>query len=113
MTTYKSYKDLHSKTLENNDTIVFVAGGRKLRYHVRNSYLNSCEGNDYIFRILSIDKRPFCRRHYKYNPKPGTTFPSCNNYDYEALTKVTLALLKRCDNYVPVVLYKENGKEYI
>lgn len=104
MAEYKSYGELKGKVLKEKDTIIFR--GLKEKYIVVSAFLmydNSKVGdNDQIFRKLKIkDKAKFCKEAYGYSPigrVAGKYFPECKPSDYEALTRVTLALFKRSES---------------
>lgn len=53
--------------------------------------------NDVIFNKLKIKhKYVFASQCYGYNTESGL-FPCCNRDDYEALTKIALALFEKCE----------------
>jgi len=95
MAIYKKYSELKDKTLKKDDEVLFTLKDHTvLRYSVKREYLNNTGGlNSDIFRKLGLNKNKFCKKHYGYSPKGGN-WPQYRIYDYEAATRVVLALYK-------------------
>lgn len=108
MSTYKLSKELEGKTLSENDVLIFKTRKLELTYKVNYNHLgNICGNNDQIFNALQIvDKRKFVSDCYGYEAAERI-FPSCLDYDYDALTRVAIALFKCCEEQNT----KENVKE--
>lgn len=89
---YTSYNELKGRTLEKDDKVYFG----DLEYKVCISFLSTPRHNNRkIFEELNItDKVSFCTACYRYEADAGGDFPNCHNYDYEALTRVTLKLFE-------------------
>lgn len=71
-------------------------------YLVDGFSLSLCSGevdNDRIFDLLEIkDKKEFCKEAYGYDPLWHYGFPRPKSGDYEALTRVTIALMERSEH---------------
>lgn len=94
MATYTCYSDLIGKgLLEERDRLYFKINWRVLEYDVCDSFLNHCWwDNDEIFTELGISQKyTFCSSIYGYEVNSGS-FPSSRMKDFEALTKIALAL---------------------
>ena len=82
--------------LERGDTVTFDLG-RKVIYHVENEYLwhrvsrYRCD-NAWIFRKLGFTVSDVGAA-YGYTPAGGD-WPTCQQYDYAALTRLVLALFQ-------------------
>lgn len=91
--TRDNYKEV--KCLRRGDTIEFSNG---LEYEVRIDHLaNKAIGgsNEEIFNYLGIEgKYSFCAKYYEY-PTCSGVFPSCEDEDYPALTRVMKALFDK------------------
>jgi hypothetical protein len=100
MAVYNSYSDLVGKELQYDDNVVFMVNEIPITHKVKSSYLQPNKGSfDMIFSKLKIqDKNKFAYDAYGYTLSGGC-FPSSNEGDFEALTKIALALFKLCDNY--------------
>lgn len=102
MTVYRSYSELEGKTLEYGDKLVFQHNKVILSYDVKNGFLlYPINGeNDKIFHLLNLEKRidiiKFAKSAYGYKSESGL-FPQCLTNDYEALTRIALALFKLCE----------------
>jgi len=86
----KELKD-GKKTLKLNDK--FILAG--MPHEVRSSYLNNIENNSNakVFEVLKIkNKVSFCKKHYGYSPRRKSNFPESKECDFEALTRVAIAL---------------------
>lgn len=101
---YRSFEELNGQTLKYKDRVVFITGISKREYVVQTSlcaggglYLHDPLGEDIqIFKDLNISSvRGFANKIYGYYPDKGV-FPRTHFGDYEALTKLTLELLKKC-----------------
>ncbi|MFA6354873.1 MAG: hypothetical protein WCW65_00395 [Candidatus Paceibacterota bacterium] len=103
MAVYRSLDKLEGKILDRGDFVVFG----DIRYQVLKNclicYLND-KDNDKIFWTLGIGsyKYEVCTEHYGYEAGgshliPGQ-FPTCKENDYEALTRIAIALFKLCMN---------------
>lgn len=90
---YKSFRELNGKILRGGDNLFF----KDRVYNVRGRYLNYSGGNNAIFSDLGLgDGIDFCSEAYGYKALSGG-FPECNTDDYQALTKVALALFKKIE----------------
>lgn len=102
MAVYRSYSELEGKTLNYGDKLVFQHNKVILLYHVKDGFLiQPINGeNDKIFHLLNLEKRidiiKFANSAYGYKARSGL-FPQCLTNDYEALTRITLALFKLCE----------------
>lgn len=95
MATYTSFAELNGKTLAYDDDVIFKVSTRILRYKVASNHLriNGRIDNSLIFSRLKIKhKYSFCDKFYGYPSGRDGLFPESNGYDFEALTRVTLAL---------------------
>lgn len=101
---YSSFEELNGQTLKYKDRVVFIIEGGKYEYVVQTSlcaggglYLHNPLGNNIqIFKDLNIvPVKGFADKIYGYYPDKGA-FPRTRFGDYEALTKLTLELLKKC-----------------
>lgn len=66
-------------------------------HRVCGSYIKNLESNSNvkIFQVLKIRNRvAFCRKAYGYKPRRRSNFPESKGEDFEALTRVTLALFE-------------------
>ena len=89
MATYKCLADLHGKTLEYGDTVIF----KDITYTVQKTFL-SCSGcNDKIFQDLKISKFDIAEQAYGYCSFGGD-WPECSKDDYSALTRLVIELYK-------------------
>lgn len=87
MATYRCLADLHGKTLEYGDTVIF----KDITYTVQEEFL-SCSGyNDKIFRDLEISKSDIAEQAYGYYSFSGD-WPECKKDDYPALTRLVVKL---------------------
>ena len=96
MKTYTSAKELRGNILQRGDIVIFPTLADPLVYEVWDSYLNTDDdgrNNDSIFDYFQLDCYDFCEIFYGYYPSRGT-WPEVKNEDYEALTRVVLALLE-------------------
>lgn len=98
---YKSSKELKGKKLQQGDTLVFTLKNVVLNYDVCKSFLNSIRitsttSNDTIFTELGLDKMSFCTKAFGYPAKTGDC-PECNSNDFDALTRLAMALFKLCE----------------
>ena len=103
MAVYKNLESLSGKILEPGDQLVFLG----IRYIVvRNAFVYYLHDhkNDTIFFTLGIkDKHEFCTEYYGYEPDLRNShvefhFPLAMDHDYDALTRVAIALFKLCMN---------------
>lgn len=95
MAKYKSYKELFSNTLKEGDQLIFNKIG--LNYIVYNRFLGCLDDdNDAIFETLHLNKNSFCNAAYGYKNRHAdyNNFPESIKEDFEALTRVALALFK-------------------
>jgi hypothetical protein len=96
LTNYKIILGDKGYILNYGDYITFDIHNIKYEYIVRKTHLTGISiGSDIIFDKLYIDKYDFCERYYKYKPNPGV-FPECIYNDYEALTRLSVALFNMC-----------------
>lgn len=97
MNTFVKLSDFFDKGLHLDDNVNFYYNGETYIYVVRDSYLYHLSGdNSKIFRLLGMDeeeKRSFCRLHYGYKPGLGM-WPDYNEYDWDAATRVVIALFE-------------------
>jgi hypothetical protein len=94
---YSSYSELKSSQLDDDDVVIFNLKGLKYEYVVMKDHLCAhVYRNDIIFDKLSLNPEQFCKMYYKYSPGQGE-FPEYNHGDYEAVTRVTLELFRRCE----------------
>lgn len=87
-------KDGTLKILQLNDTIIIA----EIEYKVWSFTLSRVYARDpnKIFKVLFIeDKEKFCGKYYGYNKKPEDGFPHFHDYDFNAATRVVIALMKR------------------
>lgn len=102
MTVYRSYSELEGKTLKYGDKLVFQHNKVILSYDVKDGFLiQPINGeNDKIFDLLNFKERidiiKFANSAYGYKSRSGI-FPQCLTNDYAALTRITLALFKLCE----------------
>ena len=98
MAVYKSSEELEGKKLSYGDSIVFIIDKHTINYVVVSNHLKSKSfDNDKIFKLLFIeDKYKFAKYHYGYDVR-DEIFPQCHYGDYEALTRITIALFKMCE----------------
>lgn len=100
MAIYKTSRGLINKTLSFDDTLIFPikVDSRFISYRVNSDHLEAKSyGNDKIFELLGIkDKRAFAAECYGYESHSGL-FPYSRHEDYEALTRIAIALFKLCE----------------
>lgn len=106
MKKYRFSKELEDNTLEYGDMLVIA----NIIYFVQENHLVNLQGcyNDYVFDLLKIkNKRQFCEKHYGYKIKRDGSFPSSEPGDYEALTRVAIALMKASEEkgFLPPMVY--------
>lgn len=91
MANYKRSEDLIDKTVDFCDLVIL---GKRL-HQVMDSYLKNLDvcNNSEVFETLNLDKFTFCEEHYGYPPL-NTDFPKSKKEDYEALTRLVIALMK-------------------
>lgn len=93
-------KELNKRKILNfEDIIVFTINKEKIEYEVDANYLhNRIYSNEYIFKILKLNKIEFTETHYGYNKRRRTIndeyWPEYKNNDYEAITRVVKELYK-------------------
>jgi hypothetical protein len=115
MATYTCLEELEGCTLAVGDTVIFPGSmfvGKEIdTYTVHSTHLSHIHGaNSSIFRRLGLDKYRFCSEAYGYYVHTGA-WPSFMSRDYEAATRVVLALyrvlqpqpLQRIENWVAEV----------
>jgi hypothetical protein len=94
---FESYKDLKGCTLKEGDILIFrKLDHPTLTYKVMANYLACGVMNSQVFKLAGIpydDRYEFCSEAYGYSAKGGD-FPVCKHDDYEALTRVALALFE-------------------
>lgn len=99
-TYYRSSTEIKGKRLSYGDILVFSKEGEfeNVGYTVGFRYLNSNTGtNDQIFDLLQVkDPKKFAEDCYGYESNAGV-FPECKYRDYEALTRIAIALFKLCE----------------
>lgn len=80
------------KILSFEDRVIFYVDSKYYEYYVHFNFLNYDGGrNDKIFRVLGLDKKAFCNKHYGYCNRGGD-WPTCRHNDYEALRRCIIAL---------------------
>lgn len=87
MATYRCLADLHGKTLEYGDTVIF----KDITYTVLEEFLCCSSYNDKIFQDLEISKFDIAKQAYGYYPFSGD-WPECKKDDYPALTRLVVKL---------------------
>lgn len=100
--TIDNYKDLETKSLKLDDTVVFEVHGLRIVYRTREKWFDVIEtipniiaSESEIFKILNIENHiDFCSTFYGYPAREVSinTWPDCNAFDYAALTRVIVAL---------------------
>lgn len=102
MSTYCNLNELGNNILKLKDIVML----KNIKHIVEETFLCPIgEENDIIFKELGINKRDFCKEHYGYDAPTGI-WPSCENGDYAALTRVVKALFKIIEKESPA---KKNG----
>lgn len=94
MATYTNAQELLENTLEKGDMVVF----KTVRYQVREDHLHPEVGFHKVFEEHGFDRKKFCDYYYKYESGGYKEWPRSSQSDYEALTRVVLALLIHEDN---------------
>lgn len=111
-TYYRSSTEIEGKRLSYGDILVFSKEGEfeNVGYSVHFRCLTSNTGNnDEIFDLLQVtDPEKFAENCYGYKPNAGV-FPECEYRDYEALTRIAIALFKLCEGEQDT---SESAKEY-
>ena len=79
--------------LKYNDTVIFKVNDKQLIYSVNHNHLNSPDGNDEIFRLLSLDRYSFATAYYGYRNNVGN-WPESKKDDMEALSRLVNELFK-------------------
>ena len=97
---YTSHLELKNKTLQQGDEVIFKINKKRIVYHVESTYLyrKKLPGrmNAQIFTELKINnEHAFCSKIYGYEDEGGH-WPESEYKDYEALTRLTIELLKMC-----------------
>jgi hypothetical protein len=108
MRTYHSYNELKNNTLKNGDLIDFGLDHCR-KYSVCTNFLENLHfdgqnfNNDYIFRVLKVNKVDLAKKCYKnietlHEDRP--LFPECkvDGENYQSLTNITLELFKIKEN---------------
>lgn len=85
------------RKLQWKDTVIFNIPKGNLVYTVHDYFL-CCNGreNAAIFNDLGLDKRSLSLEHYGYDLECGD-WPCSNNGDYEALTRLVIALYEKIE----------------
>lgn len=93
--TKNNYRRLKKHPVETNDKVTFQVGDVVLQYTVRRRFLNgeNC-WNSRIFELLKVNKVEFCRNAYGYMPYNDCPWPECDDYDYEALSRVIISIFE-------------------
>lgn len=108
MRTYHSYNELKNNILSNGDMIDF--GLDNCKYRVCTNFLENLHydghnfNNDYIFRVLNVNKVDLAKKCYKNIMtlhENNNLFPECtrDGEHYQALTNITLELFKIKENF--------------
>lgn len=96
MSIYKNYKQLEGKILKREDKLYFKVDKEIFKYDAVDDFLycDSHKDHDAIFEVLGISNSDeFGTKYYGYPIKElGSCFPSSKMNDYEALTRIALAL---------------------
>ena len=100
MTTYNRYSQLLGKTLKIGDHLTFSCDHTELNYKVNYRYLNNISFGDnaLIFEKLGENKLKFCTEAFGYEARRGDC-PTCDDEDYKALTRLALAIFRKCKNF--------------
>lgn len=99
MATYRSYEELEGKTLQFGDIVKFRLGNKTVPYNVHDGFLNTPEPpNSKIFDELDLLRFDFASAYYGYKTINGS-WPECKKGDYKALTRLVLALFKKCEEF--------------
>ena len=99
MATYRSYEELEGKTLRFGDIVKFRLGNKTVPYNVHDGFLNTPEPpNSKIFDELDLLRFDFASAYYGYKTINGS-WPECKKGDYKALTRLVLALFKKCEEF--------------
>lgn len=95
---YHNLCELGNNTLNFQDVVYFHTRGKTLRYSVQSAHLANTTGsiNAEIFSILDINKEIFCSTYYGYRTGGGD-WPTCEQKDYAALTRVVKALYREIE----------------
>ena len=98
MNTYNNYKELSGHTLCGGDRVNFTVENRTYNYIVHSEFLSNNMGdNSRIFDVLKLDREEkyyLASEEYGYHTKNGD-WPNHNVNDFEASTRLVLALYKR------------------
>lgn len=108
MATYESSVELEGNILNYDDNIIFRVKNKTFCYEACRGFLNTMTTgrNDLIFKELKIEKCKFAEEFYGYPPDIGI-FPTCHENDFEALTRITIALFKECEKVNKGVISKK------
>lgn len=102
MATYKSLEELKGNILVRGTPIYFD----ETKYVVHDHYLSCHNGaNDWIFNRLGVDKLRFCTEAYGYEPRNNggsSGWPELPFIDYEALTRVAIAIYEALEPKTPM-----------
>lgn len=110
MKKYRFFKELEGKTLEYGDMLSIA----NIIHIVQSDHLINLQGcgNDYVFTLLDVtSKEQFCQEHYGYLIRGmSDNFPSSKPDDYEALTRVSIALMKVSEeqDFLPPMIYSSS-----
>ena len=113
MEIYNSYNELKDKILNRGDIIDFGLDHCKYRVctnFLENTHYNGCNfNNDYIFKVLNVNKIELAKRCYqniKVLHEDRPLFPECeiDGFNYLALTNIALELFKIKENIEDVWL---------
>lgn len=100
---YKNSEELKGNTLKYGDIIIFNINNKIFNYTCHHSYLGEeYMKNNLVFKELQIiNESSYITKHYGYNTVYNNNlhnyWPVCNNYDYEALTRLVIALFELCE----------------
>lgn len=98
MATYKSKEALTGNVLEEGDTVIFTIGEEVFDYRVQSSFLLIYgDTNAVIFERLGLNATAFCEQSYGSAPTTNGAWPTSENNDFEALTRLCLDLFKEIE----------------
>ena len=107
--TFKNAEELAGDILQEGDAVVFTVRGDTVVYSVRSNYLAHCIGgcNERVFDMLDMsraEKDQFAEEAYGYSlPMSNGFWPYSERGDYDALTRLCIALYEKIDP-APAVL---------
>lgn len=100
---YTHSSELTNKVLKCGDRIRFVSPTFNLFYQFNNRYLSgiNCSNSKIFTELKIINPYIFVEKYYRYKYEGGKIenggCPECKSNDYEALTRLVIALMKICE----------------